>query len=131
MDDGGYPKPLVSLLVLKNLGRNIVTIITTATTLSMPVHTILVITLPIHHLFLLRVLPPCQDLDALQSRITARSLRNHISVFIHELEVILRQEMRNSRGLRPVTRGTVVEFEEGDGEEFHVLGDAEDFCVGT
>ena len=33
--------------------------------------------------------------------------------------------------MRPVTRGTVVEFEEGDGEEFHVLRDAEDFCVDT
>lgn len=37
--------------------------------------------------------------------------------------------MRDGGELGPVAGGIVVQFEEGDGEEFHVFRDAEDFCV--
>ena len=37
--------------------------------------------------------------------------------------------MWDSRQLRTVAGGIIVEFEQRDCQEFHVLGDAENFCI--
>lgn len=50
----------------------------------------------------------------------------YLAALVDELEVVTAEEMRYRGQLGAVPGRVVVQLEEGDGEEFHVLGDAED-----
>lgn len=60
----------------------------------------------------------------------ARGHGADVAVLVDELEVVARQQVGDGGELGPVPGRVVVEFEEGDGEQFHVFGDAEDFYGG-
>lgn len=65
---------------------------------------------------------------AIAARGGARGLSHHPPILIDKLEVVAAQQMGDRRQLRTVSLRVFVELKERDGEELHVLGDAEDLC---
>lgn len=60
----------------------------------------------------------------------ARCRSNNLSFLVDEFKVVTREQMRDRGQLRAVARSVVIEFEEWDGEELHVLWYAKNLCIG-
>jgi len=72
-----------------------------------------------------------QDLDLGHVAIggcAARRGGHHGSVLVHELKVVAAQQVRNRGQLGAVSGGIIIELEQGNGKELHVLRNAQNLC---
>lgn len=62
------------------------------------------------------------------TRASARSCRRNIAILVNKFKVVAAQQVRDGRQLGSISCGIIIELEEWDGKEFHVLGDAKNLC---